>query len=895
MDESIESDCDEEIARISSEATQNHSHGPGRLHAVGNTCSNQIESMNSNGDTTDMDLEDRDRNQETSGRHDIPRPMSWDGGLSDNDEDIDTKDDEDTVKEIRDVEFSSPKPPSAFQTIPESSVVKTAAAPGGSIVIPHTITTVTLCSNSPHPFSGPSVGNSNGNGSSLLVEHGPASQVPITTGAPALAASSFVSSQQLQSHSFYITQQQSTNSKGPSEASFAQSQQQSQSRVPNGGGNGCLQPIQLIQAQSASPLPNISSPSNSRSTPTQLPITQPPSTSKQLGNSNNNRNATGSSSVTNPTASHPSHLGTHSILHAATNNHANATNNNNNINNINNHSSNFNSGAGLLVTNPSAKTSSNQNSNCSFNSNNNNSNGSSATSELAHTQHNPFANANNHVNVISSAGNVNLATSSSSGAPPQVPVASLVVPNNCSTSGNSSNNNNSSASTGAMLQQQPPMNLSFPRIPPSPDSALGGWSTPSSNLSRHNSDASQRSFSSSSNNTTPPSPSNSPLLSHNRVVNKVEDYGEGDQPEVLLSSNLTSQGISRQQLINSPCPICGDRISGFHYGIFSCESCKGFFKRTVQNRKNYVCLRGASCHVAIATRKKCPACRFDKCLRVGMKLEAIREDRTRGGRSTYACSYALPPTSSGASHAESVQQSQPPTWEIPNLLKEIVECESFWHLSADGDQDNDLGRSSSSNSSNQDYLQELCAAADRRLYRLVKWCKSLPLFKIKNIQVDDQTKLLLNSWCELLLFSCCYRSIPMPVGSIRINERLTFKESDAHGNQCITRMIHFTDNLRRLKLDTVEYAALKVIILMSSEVDELREGDKVRESQERLLQCLQAYTLARCPESQSKFGELLLKIPELQRICQVGKEMLSAKTEDSTGFNLLFELLRGDH
>jgi len=85
------------------------------------------------------------------------------------------------------------------------------------------------------------------------------------------------------------------------------------------------------------------------------------------------------------------------------------------------------------------------------------------------------------------------------------------------------------AQAGTMIlqqHQQPPMNLSFPRIPPSPDSALGGWSTPSSNLSRHNSDASQRSFSSSSNNTTPPSPSNSPLLSHNRVVNKVEDFGE---------------------------------------------------------------------------------------------------------------------------------------------------------------------------------------------------------------------------------------------------------------------------------------------------------------------------------------------------------------------------------
>ena len=116
---------------------------------------------------------------------------------------------------------------------------------------------------------------------------------------------------------------------------------------------------------------------------------------------------------------------------------------------------------------------------------------------------------------------------------------------------------------------------------------------------------------------------------------------------------------------------------------------------------------------------------------------AIREDRTRGGRSTYACSYALPPTSTGSAHSESVQPSTPPTWEIPNLLKEIVECESLWHLSAEGDPLSDLGRSSSShggNPKNADYLAELCSAADRRLYRLVKWCKSLPLFK--NIQVS---------------------------------------------------------------------------------------------------------------------------------------------------------------
>lgn len=91
-----------------------------------------------------------------------------------------------------------------------------------------------------------------------------------------------------------------------------------------------------------------------------------------------------------------------------------------------------------------------------------------------------------------------------------------------------------------------------------------------------------------------------------------------------------------------------------------------------------MCLRGASCPITITTRKKCPACRFDKCLKRGMKLEgllektkfafhyrrrlflflnlkcyqfclAIREDRTRGGRSTYQCTFALPPTHASSS------------------------------------------------------------------------------------------------------------------------------------------------------------------------------------------------------------------------------------------------------
>lgn len=73
--------------------------------------------------------------------------------------------------------------------------------------------------------------------------------------------------------------------------------------------------------------------------------------------------------------------------------------------------------------------------------------------------------------------------------------------------------------------------------------------------------------------------------------------------------------------IEELCPVCGDKVSGYHYGLLTCESCKGFFKRTVQNKKAYSCVADRSCHIDKSQRKRCPYCRFQKCLEVGMKLE----------------------------------------------------------------------------------------------------------------------------------------------------------------------------------------------------------------------------------------------------------------------------------
>ncbi|XP_034482220.1 nuclear hormone receptor FTZ-F1 [Drosophila innubila] len=99
------------------------------------------------------------------------------------------------------------------------------------------------------------------------------------------------------------------------------------------------------------------------------------------------------------------------------------------------------------------------------------------------------------------------------------------------------------------------------------------------------------------------------------------------------------EAIDFKHLFEELCPVCGDKVSGYHYGLLTCESCKGFFKRTVQNKKVYTCVAERSCHIDKTQRKRCPYCRFQKCLEVGMKLEAVRADRMRGGRNKFGPMY----------------------------------------------------------------------------------------------------------------------------------------------------------------------------------------------------------------------------------------------------------------
>ena len=69
------------------------------------------------------------------------------------------------------------------------------------------------------------------------------------------------------------------------------------------------------------------------------------------------------------------------------------------------------------------------------------------------------------------------------------------------------------------------------------------------------------------------------------------------------------------------CIVCGDKASGRHYGVVSCEGCKGFFKRSVRKNVKYNCLGSNTCIVNKTMRNRCQSCRWQKCVISGMKVE----------------------------------------------------------------------------------------------------------------------------------------------------------------------------------------------------------------------------------------------------------------------------------
>ncbi|CAF0763034.1 unnamed protein product [Adineta ricciae] len=96
------------------------------------------------------------------------------------------------------------------------------------------------------------------------------------------------------------------------------------------------------------------------------------------------------------------------------------------------------------------------------------------------------------------------------------------------------------------------------------------------------------------------------------------------------SSTPTSTSKNKRTRLTFPfgaCRVCSDSATGIHYGIATCEGCKGFFKRSILRKEKYRCYFDNSCVINVANRNRCKACRFRRCLSEGMSVDGVKMGR----------------------------------------------------------------------------------------------------------------------------------------------------------------------------------------------------------------------------------------------------------------------------
>merc|ERR1719367_1773860 len=291
------------------------------------------------------------------------------------------------------------------------------------------------------------------------------------------------------------------------------------------------------------------------------------------------------------------------------------------------------------------------------------------------------------------------------------------------------------------------------------------------------------------------------------------------------------------------CVICGDRASGKHYGVYSCEGCKGFFKRTVRKELTYACRENRNCLIDKHQRNRCQFCRYNKCIACGMKREAVQEERQRSK------------SDKGVGDDEAENSNLGPGDMPAERILEAERMSDKFELDQAGV------------SVDTDIQTKFKFAGEKQLNSLVEWAKHIPHFA--ELSIDDQVALLRGGWNELLIAGFAHRSVGIQNGILLANGVVVTREN-AHtcgvGSIFDRVLIELVSKMQEMTMDKTELGCLRAIVLFNPDVKGLQDINRVEQLRERVYASLEEYTRTKNENEPGRFAKLLLRLPALRSI-----------------------------
>uniref|UniRef100_A0A5F9DI90 Estrogen receptor beta n=1 Tax=Oryctolagus cuniculus TaxID=9986 RepID=A0A5F9DI90_RABIT len=168
------------------------------------------------------------------------------------------------------------------------------------------------------------------------------------------------------------------------------------------------------------------------------------------------------------------------------------------------------------------------------------------------------------------------------------------------------------------------------------------------------------------------------------------------------------------------CAVCSDYASGYHYGVWSCEGCKAFFKRSIQGHNDYICPATNQCTIDKNRRKSCQACRLRKCYEVGMVKCGSRRER---------CGYRIVRRrrSSGELHCPSrARKNGGPVTRVKDVLLSALSPEQLVLTLLEAEPPHVLVSRPSSPFTETSMMLSLTKLADKELVHMIGWAKKIP-------------------------------------------------------------------------------------------------------------------------------------------------------------------------